>query len=318
MLIKSDIIAILDIAFGQTGKLRKGGSQLLYHCPFCPDKNKATRKLEIALEGKVGISHCWRCNAACSSFGSLLKKIKSPSHLREQMFLLSGEVKKARRERRKSLKQEDLELPDEFVPLSKPNNSIEYRNAMAYLKTRSITSEDILRYNIGYAEQGDYTHHIIVPSYDMDNKLNFFVGRRYYETEGILPHKKPFRTMNIVGFENFINWNYSEITLCEGVFDAIAIRTNVVPLFGKYLSRKLREKIISNGIKRVNMVLDNDAIDDAIKNCELLMKSGINVHLVKLKEKDPSKMGFKSIHELIRNSTPFDWEQMMWYNLTKL
>ena len=124
--------------------------------------------------------------------------------------------------------------------------------------------------------------------------------------------------MNIIGMENMINWDYPEITLCEGVFDMLAIRINTIPLFGKYLSKKLREKIISSGIKRVNMVLDNDAIDDAIENCKLLMKSGINVHLITLKEKDPSKMGFSAIHDLIRNSIPFDWEQLMWYNLTKL
>ena len=319
MLVKSDIIDVLNKAFKQTGKLRKGQTQLLFDCPFC-NRRDGFKKLEICLDGaRFGFSHCWRCNAKSRSFGALLRKLKAAPELRELMFQLSGEVKKYKRTTSIVKKNiAELALPDEFISLSKPSNTIEYRNAITYLKTRSITSEDILRYNIGYAEEGDYAYHIIIPSYDMDNKLNFFVGRRYYNTEGILPHKKPFSTMNIIGMENMINWDYPEITLCEGVFDMLAIRINTIPLFGKYLSKKLREKIISSGIKRVNMVLDNDAIDDAIENCKLLMKSGINVHLITLKEKDPSKMGFSAIHDLIRNSIPFDWEQLMWYNLTKL
>jgi hypothetical protein len=64
--------------------------------------------------------------------------------------------------------------------------------------------------------------------------------------------------------------------------------------------------------------LDNDALDDAVKNCELLWKYGINVHLVKLDGKDPSKLGFKKVHGLIKDSVPFEWENLMRYKLSKL
>jgi hypothetical protein len=38
-----------------------------------------------------------------------------------------------------------------------------------------------------------------------------------------------------------------------------------VPLFGKYLSKRLREAMVVNKTPYVNMVLDNDALDDAVK-----------------------------------------------------
>jgi hypothetical protein len=41
---------------------------------------------------------------------------------------------------------------------------------------------------------------------------------------------------NIIGFENMINWNVP-IVLCEGAFDAIAIKRNAIPLFGKNISK---------------------------------------------------------------------------------
>jgi DNA primase len=128
-------------------------------------------------------------------------------------------------------------------------DSPEYKNAMYYLKKRGLTRDDIVRYNIGYCEKGEYDGHVIVPSYDADGKLNFFMGRRYYNVERVIPHKKPEVPMNLIGFECFVN--YSEpLNLVEGVFDAIAVRVNAIPLFGKYMSAKLKEAIVLNNVKQ--------------------------------------------------------------------
>jgi hypothetical protein len=105
------------------------------------------------------------------------------------------------------------------------------------------------------------------------------------------------------------------VNLCEGAFDAIAIRNNAVPLFGKYPSKKLQEKMILNGTKRVNIILDNDALRDAIKNCENMIRLGIEVALIKLNGKDPSKIGFEKVHELIRESKPIEFEDLLAYRL---
>ena len=55
-------------------------------------------------------------------------------------------------------------------------------------------------------------------------------------------YKNPPMSKDTVGFELFINWN-EPIVLCEGVFDAIAIRNNAIPLLGKFLSKTLLKKI---------------------------------------------------------------------------
>lgn len=316
MLVKSDIILVLAEAFRQPATLRKGATQLLFECPFC-NRHDGFKKLEICIEGeRFGYCHCWRCNFKTRFFGSLLKKLNAPKHLRDRMFELSGEIKKVRAYARKPT-HSNLQLPDEFISLSTTSADTEYRNAISYLKRRGVEHDDILRYNIGYCSDGKFTQHIIVPSYDSDNKLNFFIGRKYYDDDSPYRYRKPDCDMDIVGFENLLNYN-CDVNLCEGVFDAFAIRNNAIPLFGKYPSKKLQEKIITNGVKRVNMILDDDAETDAIKNCELLMKYGVDIHLVKLQGKDPSKLGFKKVHELIRNSFPFEWKTLIQYKLSKL
>ena len=76
MLIQYELVSIFNDLLGQQARLRKGGEQATYHCPFCPDKNPTTKKLEIAISGpKVGYFHCWRCNTKGRTFGSLLKKL---------------------------------------------------------------------------------------------------------------------------------------------------------------------------------------------------------------------------------------------------
>lgn len=312
MLVQSQLVQIFNDVLGQPAKIRKGGFQATYHCPFCVDKNPITQKLEIAIAGpNTGNYHCWRCNEKGRTFGTLLRKLKAPSHYRDELFKLTGDIRILRTKKKE---YGEVIMPSEFKPMYVPVASPEYRNALAYLIRRGILKEDIIRYNIGYCEDGPYAYHIIIPSYDAKGMLNFFVGRRYYNTEGAIPHKKPEVSMDLIGFESFLNYN-EPINLCEGAFDAIAIRNNAVPLFGKYPSKKLQEQMILNKTKRVNIILDNDAMHDAIKNCENMIRLGIEVALVKLDGKDPSKIGFEKVHELIRNSKPIEFEDLLAYRL---
>ena len=71
----------------------------------------------------------------------------------------------------------------------------------------------------------------------------------------------------------------------------------------------------SNHTKRVNMILDNDALDDAVGNYERLRRDGIEVYLVHLDGKDPSELGFERTHNLIKNAVEFDETDLLKYKL---
>lgn len=315
-MVQSELVALFNELLGQQARLRKSGVQATYHCPFCTDKNLVTHKLEIAIGGpRIGAYHCWRCDTKGASFGTLLKKLQAPPSYRDAIKRLLPDIKFSRYTAKEN-ESHYLSLPPEFHPLHKSKKSVEYKNALAYLKKRGITREDILRYNIGYCEGGEYDQHVIIPSYDAKGALNFFIGRLYYDVEGAIPHKKPDVPMDIVGFESFVNY-HEPLTLCEGVFDAIAIRNNAIPLFGKYPSPTLRANMNLFHVKRVNVVLDSDAFSDAVKLYEKLHRQvpGVEVHIVKLDGKDPSKLGFGHTHTLIRNSHEFDDTELLRYKL---
>jgi DNA primase len=115
---------------------------------------------------------------------------------------------------------------------------------------------------------------------------------------------------DIIPFELFINWNLP-IILCEGPFDAIAIKRNAIPLFGKNIQPALMKKIVTSKVQKIYIALDNDAIEKALEFCELLLNEGKEVYLVELKGKDPSEMGFEHFTKLIQNTTPLTNYKLM-------
>ena len=81
------------------------------------------------------------------------------------------------------------------------------------------------------------------------SSLNYFVARAYYE-EDKWKHKNPPTSKDIVGFELHVNWDMP-IVLVEGAFDAIAIKRNAIPLFGKTISNTLKKRIVEKGVKQI-------------------------------------------------------------------
>ena len=104
-----------------------------------------------------------------------------------------------------------------------------------------------------------------------------------------------------VCFEMFINWN-EPIVLVEGVFDAIAIRRNVIPLLGKFPSKTLVKRLVEKKVKKIYIALDEDARQDAIKLSKFLMDYGIETYLLNMKDKDPSELGFTKFWELLNTT----------------
>jgi DNA primase len=281
------------------------GDNYSYHCPFC---NHYKPKLEINFkENEEGLHnwHCWVCNKKGKKLVSLFKAVSAPDHKIQE---LKNYVKISYQEEH-GVKVEALTLPKEYKPLSEASTSdVVVRQALRYLKERNINAVDIKRYNLGYCESGRYKDMIIVPSYDENGILNYFVGRNF--GPGDIKYKNPQASKNIIAFDLLINWD-SPIVLCEGTFDAMAIKRNAIPLLGKTLPEKLMKKIVSSSVKQVFIALDNDALKQALEYCQTLLNHGKEVFLVDLNQKDPSELGFNNFTQLLHKSTPLTFRTLI-------
>ena len=289
------LINIVNSVLG-VGKPTARGNQA-HHCPFC---HHTKPKLEINFtEGKKNPWHCWVCNKKGTNLVTLLKQANAPE---DKIAEIKKHVSYVDY-RNPEAKVEAVKLPKEFKAFTQMSKSdMTGRQAVAYLKRRNVSKADILRYNIGYCEGGMYDKMIIIPSYSHEGTLNYFVARNFNEHSPV-KYKNPPMSKDIVPFELFINWS-SPLVLCEGMFDALAIKRNAIPLLGKHIQRELMKKIVTSQVKKIYIALDKDALKESVRFCEHLMNEGKEVYLVDLKEKDPSEMGFKSVTNLIQTTTP--------------
>jgi DNA primase len=303
---KIKVISVLDSALG-VGTSSKGNEQI-HHCPFCHHHKK---KLQINLDTQQ--FHCWVCDAKGSRITSLLKKLKVDAKSIQTIKDIYGDNDFNYNPNEDY--PEKLELPKEFKPLYIKPKSINptYRKAISYLSKRNIDMDLIIKYNIGYCGDGEYSGRIIIPSYDENNELNYFEARTFYDNVS-LKYKKPPVSRNVIMFENQINWN-EEITLVEGVFDAFSVRRNAIPLLSKYILPKLKNKIKEMGITKINILLDPDAIKNSVNHTEYFLKNGITVKNIILTDSDAGDSGFERITKLIKQSNETKWDDLI---LTKI
>ena len=298
------LVSLVSRVLGE-GKMTARGNRAFY-CPLC---NHHKPKLEINFtDNKKGHHpwHCWVCNEKGKFLNTLFKKVKAlPEHFLE----LKSLVKTGYQVKDVEVVKSNLKLPEEFIPITTNDKNIIGRQAWSYLKNRGITIEDIEKYNVGYCEYGRYAKMIIIPSYDKNGQLNYYTGRSF-EKDPYIKYKNPEASRNIIPNEHLINWNLP-LVICEGMFDAIAIKRNAIPLLGKNIQSELMKKIVTSTIEKIYIALDTDAMKQTLKFAEEFMNEGKEVYLIDLKDKDPSEMGFNNFTNLIQNTFPLTSYQLM-------
>jgi DNA primase len=300
------LLQLLESILGK-GKITSGNNIAF----FSPFQSHYKPKLEIDINttsSGENAWHCWISDKKGRSIASLFKQLNLPKERFEQLNRII-ESARYRVTETDTKPNQSIQIPAEYSPLWIKKSTPDYRNAIHYLTNRGITIFDILKYRIGYCESGEYSGKIIIPSYDNDGQLNYFVSRAYYKADKF-KHKNPKISKDIIGFEMLINWS-EPIVLCEGSFDAIAVKRNAIPLFGKIIQPALQKKIIQERVKEIYICLDSDALKNALTIAERFMGEGLNVYFVELKNEDASELGFEKITEILENTTILTFERVM-------
>lgn len=306
-MVNQALVAIVNSVLG-SGKATSKGNYA-YYCPFCKHHKP---KLEVNFtESKEGINpwQCWVCSKRGKKLTQLLKALDIP---KEKIIELKSYLKIDTQDIT-PVSTDKVHLPKEFISLINSPKSVMAKHAIAYLKKRGINDDDIIKYNLGYCESGTYANRIIVPSYDENGVLNYFTARSF-EKDNPIKYKNPNLSRNIIPFEFFINWDLPLI-LCEGPFDAIAIKRNAIPLLGKNIQSNLMKRIVMSSVEKIYIALDKDAQKKALEFCQQLMNEGKEVYLVDMQDKDPSDMGFKHFTHIIQDTEPLKFSDLLYKKL---
>ena len=171
-----------------------------------------------------------------------------------------------------------ISLPEEFVTLTGKDHPASATPAIKYLENRGVVREDIIRWKIGYCVRGNYENRIVVPSFDIDGYINYFIARTY--NGDWRKYLNPSLSKNMLFNHLYIDWD-SDIILVEGIFDAIKAGPNSIPLLGSTLREesKLFQEIVKNDAA-VFLALDPDAEKKTNNIISKFLEYGIETYVV--------------------------------------
>jgi len=273
------VFEILEDIFGDYKNHNDYRCQVSFDCPVCSydikNLERGDGKGNLEVNYRYGVYKCWVCAETHETHGSIYKLIKkygTPKQLKKYELLRPDDTEDSTKRVYKQVR-----LPKEFVAFKDASMGLkltpQYKQALAYIKKRNITDLMLQIYNIGFCYTGLYENRIIIPSYDEEKRLNYFVARSYL-SKTKLKYKNPEAQKEIIIFnEHLINWDET-IYIVEGAFDSIFI-PNAIPMLGKFMSEHLFKKLYENA-KKIVIVLDPDAWNDAERlyhriNCGKLM-----------------------------------------------
>jgi len=285
------------------GRHYKSGDEHLFACPYCKHhKNKFSVNIE------KNVYKCWLCDARGKNLYRLVRRFGTFSQ-QEVWKQLTGKVQDLSdfdllfiEESKEERKESELEIPEGFHSLTSAITTRSAKSALKYLKNRDVDESDILRWKIGYCKSGEFKNRIIIPSFNIDGNLNYFIARTF--TEDYRRYMNPPVSRDIIFNELYVDFD-EEITIVEGAFDALKTK-NSIPILGSTIreTSKIFKKIIENDTP-VLLALDPDVKkkSEAIKR--LFLKYGIEIREVQYEDgRDMGDLSKEEAAELSK-SAPF-------------
>ena len=276
------------------GSYWQKGDEHLYHCPYCGHHKK-----KMSINFSNGYWKCWVCDTRGKNIYRIVRKFgnyQQRQKYRELQGLIDlSDFEEMFKEYNNIQEKQILEMPEGFVSLCNKDLPMDSTDAFRYLSSRGIGRREILKWKIGYCKEGRYAGRIIIPSFDVEGDLNYFIARSYVgHTRRYL---NPPADRDLVFNELNIDWD-EPVVLVEGVFDAIAAGDNAIPILGSTLREQSRLfQAIAVHDTPVYMALDYDAEKKAEWIIKSMLKYDLEVHTVPIDEADVSEMGEKEFKE---------------------
>lgn len=246
-----------------------------FHCPKCNH-----HKLKLSVNIDKGVFKCWICDYSGTKISPLIRRF-APSYYADWR-LLEGEIDLDKYD---TIFADEVELPPQIIDLPENFQTLTGKKTrlkqkpLNYLYSRGFTDTDILNWKIGFCNFGEYQDRIIVPSFDSQGNVSFFIARSY--TDDWMKYRNPKVSKDIIFNDLNIDWD-NDVILVEGVFDAMKCK-NAIPLLGSTLRENslLFQKICERK-PNVYLALDEDAKGKEFGIAKKLREYGIRTMSIKI------------------------------------
>jgi hypothetical protein len=246
-----------------------------FHCPKCNH-----HKLKLSVNIDKGVFKCWICDYSGTKISPLIRRF-APSYYADWR-LLEGEIDLDKYD---TIFADEVELPPQIIDLPENFQTLTGKKTrlkqkpLNYLYSRGFTDTDILNWKIGFCDFGEYQDRVIVPSFDSEGNVNFFIARSY--TDDWMKYRNPKVSKDIIFNDLNVDWD-NDVILVEGVFDAMKCK-NAIPLLGSTLRENslLFQKICERK-PNVYLALDEDAKGKEFGIAKKLREYGIRTMSIKI------------------------------------
>lgn len=257
------LVELLTDFLGNPKQHYESKGQISFDCPVCAEEKgleDGDGKGNLEINYIRHVYKCWACGETFGTHGPLGKLFDGYATKAQKKLYNLVKPEELKQEEKKRLK---LRLPEGFITFKDSNPKfIPHIEANRYLKSRGITDDIIEKYKIGYTVTGDFAYRIIVPSFDKEGSLNYFVARAWVPKK--MKYKNPTVPKDEIIFnEGSIDWT-KDVYLVEGVFDAFFL-TNPIVMLGKKMSKLLFETLYNKVEGNVIICTDGDAWNDGLK-----------------------------------------------------
>jgi DNA primase len=257
------IVELLIDVLGHEKQHYESKRKISFDCPVCADEkglDGGDGKGNLEINYSKHVYKCWSCGETYGTQGPLGKLFdKHATKAQKKVYNLI----KPEELKQQDAKRTKLRLPEGYTTFEDSNaRFIPHIEAYRYLQSRGINDELIKKYKIGYTVTGDFAYRVIVPSFNKEGTLNYFVARSW--VKGRIKYKNPTVPKDEIIFnEGLIDWD-KDIHICEGAFDGFFLENSIVML-GKKMSELLFSTIYEKANGNIIICLDEDAWTDTFK-----------------------------------------------------
>jgi DNA primase len=257
------LVELLSDVLGAPHQHYESKGQISFDCPVCAAEKgleNGDGKGNLEINYSRHVYKCWACGETLGTQGPLGKLFDKFATKKQKKVYELIKPEELKQEEKKKVR---LRLPQGFTTFKDSNpRFIPHIEAYNYLKSRGITDEIIEKFKIGYTATGDYAYRIVVPSYDTEGILNYFVARAWVPKK--MKYKNPPVPKDEIIFnEGALDWK-KDVYLCEGVFDSFFL-PNPIVMLGKKMSKLLFETLYLKAEGNIIICTDGDAFTDGLK-----------------------------------------------------
>lgn len=260
------------------------GEDLRVDCPFCEARFGAEdNKAHLYINLKTPVAHCFRCSwkghwltlvmsvDGCS-YGEALRYLeRPPQDIRrfDRVYSPRGLLRA----------DKFTDMPDGFIPMMNLERAHPEHKAVAAYARMRFRKMPLRRSLVEFNNMADRlwrTRLGIVPG---THRLWILIDEHWWQGRAIAGQEPKYLSPPWPKGDSL--WNAAAlsrmdgITICEGVFSAIAVGSNAIALCSKEMGAAQARRIVNKTrARRITIMLDADAEDDAVAVAQGLIEAG--------------------------------------------